>query len=50
MGNNKKDLKEIELGGRGGWIHIPQDRDKQWCVVNTVVNLWVPSTVENCWT
>jgi len=78
VGNNKKDLKEMELGGGGGdgagfisprkkkegkerkgggggggglgWIHIPQDRDKQWVVVNTVVNLWLPSTAENCWT
>jgi len=25
------------------WIHLAQDRDKWWVVVNMVMNLWVPS-------
>jgi hypothetical protein len=35
------DFREI------GWevvdgIHLTQDRDKWWALVNTVMNLWVP--------
>jgi len=24
------------------WIHLAQDRDLLWDLVNTVINLWVP--------
>jgi hypothetical protein len=24
------------------WIHLAQDRDKWWDLVNTVMNLWFP--------
>jgi hypothetical protein len=24
------------------WMHLDQDREKWWAVVNTVMNLWVP--------
>jgi hypothetical protein len=24
------------------WMHVAQDRDKWWAVVNIVMNLWVP--------
>jgi hypothetical protein len=31
------------IGWRGvDWMHLAQDRDKWWAVVNTVMNLWVP--------
>jgi hypothetical protein len=23
------------------WMHLAQDRDQRWAVVNTVMNLWV---------
>jgi hypothetical protein len=29
------------------WIHLAQDRDQWWAVVNTVMNLWVPYNVGN---
>jgi hypothetical protein len=40
-GNIKMDLREI------GWesadlIHLSQDGDQWWAVVNTVMKLWVP--------
>jgi hypothetical protein len=36
----RMDLGEI---GRGGveWIHLAQDRDHWWALVNAVMNLWV---------
>jgi hypothetical protein len=34
------DLREIGLGSVE-WIHLAQDRDQWWAVVNTVMNLWV---------
>jgi hypothetical protein len=39
----KMDLKGDWLGGGGGgvWIHLAQDRDLWWGVVNSVINFWV---------
>jgi hypothetical protein len=37
----KMDLGEIGFGDVD-WIHLVQDSDKWWAVVNTVKNLWVP--------
>jgi hypothetical protein len=37
----KMDLREIGFGD-ADWIHLAQDRDRWWTVVNTVMNLWVP--------
>jgi hypothetical protein len=36
----KMDLREIGWGGVA-WIHLAQDRDHWWAVVNTVMNLQV---------
>jgi hypothetical protein len=35
------DLREIEWGGMY-WIHLAQDRDQWWTLVNMVMNLLVP--------
>jgi hypothetical protein len=29
------------------WIHLAQDRDQWWAVVNTVTNFWFQLKVEN---
>jgi hypothetical protein len=29
------------------WIKLDQDRDRQWALVNVVMNLQVPQNVEN---
>jgi hypothetical protein len=39
--NIKMYLREIGFGDVD-WIHLAQDRDKWWAVVNTVMNLQVP--------
>jgi hypothetical protein len=39
--NIKMDLWEIEFGDVD-WIHLAQDRDRWWVLVNTVMNLRVP--------
>jgi hypothetical protein len=39
--NIKMDLWEIGLEGVV-WIHLAQDRDSWWALVNTVMNLRVP--------
>jgi hypothetical protein len=39
--NIRMDLKEIGLQGVD-WIHLAQDRDQWWSLVNTVMNLQVP--------
>jgi hypothetical protein len=36
----KMDLREIGLGGVE-WIHLAQDRDRWWVVVNVVMNICV---------
>jgi hypothetical protein len=36
----KMDLREIGWGGVE-WIHLAQDRDIWWALVNAVMNLWV---------
>jgi hypothetical protein len=35
------DLREMVWEGVN-WIHLAQDRDQWWALVNTVMNLWVP--------
>jgi hypothetical protein len=35
------DLREVTLEGVD-WIHLAQDRNQQWAVVNMAMNLWVP--------
>jgi hypothetical protein len=37
----RMDLREIEWEGVD-WIHLAQDRDQLWALVNTVMNLHVP--------
>jgi hypothetical protein len=32
----------MERGLEVGWIHLAQDRDQRWAVVNTVINLGFP--------
>jgi hypothetical protein len=39
--NNRIVLREIEWEGVD-WIHLVQDRDQLWAVMNTVMNLRVP--------
>jgi hypothetical protein len=39
LGDVKMDLREI---GCETWIHLAQDRDKWWALVNTVLNRCVP--------
>lgn len=29
------------------WIHLPQDKDQQWALVKTVINLQFPHIVGN---
>jgi hypothetical protein len=35
------DLREIGFGDED-WIHLAQDRDRWWALVNTVMNVRVP--------
>jgi hypothetical protein len=43
--NIKVDIWEI--GFRGvDWIHVAQDRDRWWALVNTVMKLWVQKKAE----
>jgi hypothetical protein len=39
--NNEMDLRKAGLKGMD-WVHLAQDRDRWWAVVNTVMNLRVP--------
>jgi hypothetical protein len=39
--NNKIDLREIVWDGMN-WIDLPEERDKWWALVNTVMNFRVP--------
>jgi hypothetical protein len=45
-GRLKMDFGEIRFGGVD-WIHLAQDRDWWWAVVNTVMNLRISSNVGN---
>jgi hypothetical protein len=38
--NIKMDLREIGLESVD-WIHLAQDRDQWWALVDMVMNLWV---------
>jgi hypothetical protein len=45
-GNIRMNLKEI--GWKGvGWIHLAQNRDQWQCLVNMIMNHWVPQQVGN---
>ena len=39
--NIKLELQEVGCGGMD-WIHLAQDRDRWWALVNVVMNLWFP--------
>jgi hypothetical protein len=39
--NIRIDLREIVWEGVD-WMHLAQDRDQWWALVNMVMNLWVP--------
>jgi hypothetical protein len=39
--NIRVDLKEIAWEGVD-WIHLAQDRDRWWALVNTVMNFQIP--------
>jgi hypothetical protein len=43
--NNKIDLKEIK-GEIVGWIHLDQEIDQWWALVNTVMDIRVPYNTE----
>jgi len=44
--NIRTDLKEIGCEGVD-WLHVAQDRDQWQAVVNRVMKLWIPESVEN---
>jgi hypothetical protein len=39
--NIRTDLRKIGWEGVD-WMHLAQDRDQWWDIVNTVTNSWVP--------
>ena len=39
--NIKMVLQEVGYGSMD-WIDLAQDRNRQWTLVNAVMNLWVP--------
>ena len=43
--NERHHLKDLDVDGRRDWIKRAQKRDTCRTVVNTVMNLWVPSHV-----
>jgi hypothetical protein len=47
-----EDDMELHLRERGWggmvWVHLAQDMNRWWTLVNTVMNLWVPSSVLDC--
>jgi hypothetical protein len=44
--NIRMDLREIVRGGVD-WMHLVQDRDQWWAVMNTVMNLRVTQKAGN---
>jgi hypothetical protein len=44
--NIKMDLREIGFGDVD-WIHLAQDRDRRWALVNMVMSLRVPQNAAN---
>jgi hypothetical protein len=38
-------LREIGWGNMD-WIHVAQDRDWRWALVNTIIHLWVKYKVK----
>jgi hypothetical protein len=44
--NIRMDLREIGWEGVD-WIHLAQDRDQWWALVNTVMNFGVPEKARN---
>jgi len=41
---NGKWIGNVILGKSGGvdWMHLAQDRDQWWVLVNMVMNVWLP--------
>jgi len=39
--SNRMDLRAIRWEGVD-WMHLAQDGDQWWSLVNTVMNFWVP--------
>jgi hypothetical protein len=39
--NIRMDLRQIGWEGVD-WIHLVQDREQWWALVNTVMNFWIP--------
>jgi hypothetical protein len=37
----RMDLRETGWGWGVEWIHLAQDRDRWWALVNSVMNLWI---------
>jgi hypothetical protein len=44
--NIRMDLREIGFGD-ADWIHLAQDVDRWWALVNTVMNILVPYNTGN---
>jgi hypothetical protein len=48
LGRHRRRWEDIrmnlrEIGWEGlDWMHLAQDRDQWWALVNTIMNLWVP--------
>jgi hypothetical protein len=34
--------KILDRGCEVDWIHLAQERDQRWVLVNTVMKIWVP--------
>jgi hypothetical protein len=44
--NIKVDLQEVGCWGVK-WIDLARDRDREWALVNAVMNLWIPQNAGN---